>query len=90
MAASHSRIDTLKRNRVLKSPFTQGSLLGARVLSTALALSWMEMKCAFVCTIEIEPCGDVKNVGPLGLESDDAVKTSRILLMNKDRPIAKD
>lgn len=74
----------------LSLSFTQGSLRGARVRSTSLALSWMEMKCAFVDVVKIEPSGDGKNIGPLGLESDDAMKTSRILLMNKDRPIAKD
>lgn len=47
------------------------------------------MKCAIVYMIKIEPSGDVKNIGPLGLERDDAVKTSRILLMNKGRLIAK-
>lgn len=44
------------------------------------------MKWAFV----YEPSGDVKNIGPLGLERDDVVKTSRILLVNKAKLIAKD
>lgn len=47
------------------------------------------MKCAFVHETKFEPSGDVKNIGPLGLESDGAVKTSRILLMNKGWPLAR-
>lgn len=47
------------------------------------------MKCAFVYMNKIEPSGDVKSIGPSGLEREDAVKTSRILLINKGRLIAK-
>lgn len=32
-----------------------------------------------------EPSGDVKNIGPLGLEKDDTVRNSRILLINKGK-----
>lgn len=37
------------------------------------------MKYVFVYMIRIEPSGDVKDIGPLGTEGDDAVKTSRTL-----------
>lgn len=59
-------------------------------MSTSLALSWHEMKCAFVYTPKTEPSGDVKNIGPAGLERDDVVKTGRILLINKARLTVKD
>lgn len=57
-------------------------------LSTAWALSWNEIKCAFVYMAKTEPSGDVKNSGSLHLERDDVVKTNRILLINKGRLLA--
>lgn len=37
-----------------------------------------------------ELSGDIKNIGPLGLERDATVKTSRIPLINRGRFIAKE
>lgn len=85
MADSYSRLSSLKRSSVsLNLSFTQDMCTG-----TSQALSWSEMKCAFVYMIKNEPPGNVKNISPLGLERDDTVKTGRILLINKGRLFAK-
>lgn len=43
----------------------------------------------FVSVIKIEPLDEVKSIGPLNPERDDAVKTSKILLINKGELVAK-
>lgn len=47
------------------------------------------MKCAFVCVIGVESSDDVQNVGLLGLERENAVKTSMIHFINKEDSLPK-